>query len=65
MCLSSICVKDVSQIFASKEDGEWVILGFITLKESRRKPANPGEDGDKYCSKTSSLSINLSASIGT
>jgi hypothetical protein len=47
------------------EEGEWVTRGFIAPKASRRNPASKGEAGDKYCSKTISLSNNLSASIGT
>lgn len=63
ICLSSKNVTDVSHLSTS-EDGEWVTRDFIALKESRRNPASEGEAGGKYCSKTRSLSINLSASIG-
>lgn len=64
MCLSSKHVRDESQKSAL-EDGEWVTRGFIALKASRRNPANKGETGERYCSKTISLPVNLSASIGT
>ena len=36
------------------EEGEWVTLGFIALKESRRNPASEGDAGGRYCSKTRS-----------
>lgn len=64
MNLSSRKLDDVSQIFAS-EEGEWFIRGFIAEKPSRRNPASIGEPGSRYCSTTRSLSVNLSASVGT
>lgn len=64
MSLSSKNVIGVSQIFKS-EEGEWVTRGFIALKASKRNPATKGEAGDKYCSRTRSLTLDLSASIGT
>jgi len=48
----------------SEEEGEWVTRGLITLKKSSRNPAIPGELGKRYCSRTRSLSLSLSASTG-
>lgn len=64
MSLSSNNVADASQIRAF-DDGEWVTRGFIALKASNLNPASLGETGDRYCSKTRSLFISLSASSGT
>lgn len=57
--------RDEKFVLCRSEEGEWVTRGLIALKASRRNPASKGEAGDKYCSRTRSLSINLSASIGT
>jgi hypothetical protein len=48
----------------SDEEGEWVTRGHITLKKSSRNPAIPGELAKRYCSRTRSLSLSLSASTG-
>lgn len=65
MCRSSNPVSEESHISTSEENGEWEILGLMTLKASNRNPANPGAVGDKYSSSTRSLYVNLSDSIGT
>jgi len=63
MYLSS--TREGKLLLCTSEKGEWVTRGLIALKASRRNPASKGETGDRYCSRTRSLSINLSASIGT
>lgn len=58
----NLCSKTVDT--ASNAEGECFNRGFIALKPSSRKPAATGEDGDMFCSKTRSFSINFSDSIG-